>query len=74
MRTAIAHVVIPLSFAPVTVLAETPVHFNDANLKAVVEEKLGVTHPTPSDMLNLISLWATSLGIADLTTDWLAGL
>jgi len=43
------------------------VHFNDANLKALVEAELGVTDPTESDMLNLESLSAEERGIANLT-------
>ncbi len=67
MRPALVHVATLLSFVSGIALAETPVHFNDAILKATVEERLGVTNPTPSDMLELVSLWAVSLGISDLT-------
>ncbi|MCP4641136.1 MAG: hypothetical protein GY851_11915 [bacterium] len=38
--------------------AEDPVYFADAKLKALVETKLGVTDPTPTDMLDLTSLFA----------------
>jgi hypothetical protein len=47
--------------------AEDPVYFADANLKAAVEELLGINDPTPSDMLGLASLDASSLGITHLT-------
>lgn len=43
------------------------VQFKDANLKAAVEQKLGVTNPTPEDMLSLKLLYADNLGIIDLT-------
>lgn len=44
------------------------VYFADANLKAAVEAKLGdITNPTPLQMLNLTSLYATDLEITDLT-------
>jgi len=44
-----------------------PVYFADANLKAAVEDALGVTDPTAVDMLALESLDASKRGIADLT-------
>jgi hypothetical protein len=43
------------------------VHIPDANLKAAIEQTLGVTDPTPVDMLDLTSLAAYSSNIADLT-------
>lgn len=46
--------------------AEEPVYFADVNLKAVVEEALGVTDPTPTDMLRLTSLDAYNKRISDL--------
>ena len=48
------------------VLAEDPVEFADPNLKAAVEQALWVWDPTPSDMLGLTSLYATSKGIRSL--------
>ena len=48
-------------------VADGQVVFKDANLKAAVEEKLGVADPTPANMLRLTSLYANSLGITDLT-------
>jgi|GEM_PF-1336769 len=54
-------------FSSSPVLAEEPVHFNDANLKAAVEAALGKTDPTPSDMLTLASLDASERGVVDLT-------
>jgi hypothetical protein len=50
-----------------SVLAEDPVHFADATLKAAVEEELYVLDPTPTDMLGLTSLYVTTLGITSLT-------
>jgi hypothetical protein len=43
-----------------------PVVFADANLKAAIEAELGVTDPTPTDMLGLTSLNAGGQGITDL--------
>jgi hypothetical protein len=37
-------------------LAEEPVHFESAALKGLVEKELGVTNPTPKDMLALTKL------------------
>jgi len=54
-------------FAVSKAFAEDPVHFADANLKAAVEAALGVSDPTPNDMLALTYLNASNLGIADLT-------
>ena len=48
-------------------LSEEPVYFADANLKAAVEQALGVTNPTPNDMLRLTLLSGNNHGIADLT-------
>jgi Leucine-rich repeat (LRR) protein len=50
-------------FSPI----QEPVHFPDAKLKAVVEQALGVTDPTPTDMLILTSLTAYGKEITDLT-------
>ncbi|MBP7050944.1 MAG: leucine-rich repeat domain-containing protein [Phycisphaerae bacterium] len=47
--------------------AEGPVFFRDPQLKACVEAHLGVTDPTPTDMLNLTELTCTGSGIFDLT-------
>ena len=48
-------------------MAEDPVYFADANLKAAVEDKLGITDPTPTDMLLLTHLNANYSEIVDLT-------
>lgn len=47
-------------------LAEDPVHFADAALKAAVEDELWVWDPTPTDMLGLVDLNAASRGVAHL--------
>lgn len=49
-----------------TTLAEEPVYFADANLKAAVERKLNINNPTPNDMLALTELVATDKNITDL--------
>lgn len=43
------------------------VHFNDPNLKAAVEDKLGIVNPNTNDMLSLRSLDARKRNITDLT-------
>ncbi|MBN1509422.1 MAG: hypothetical protein JW955_21425 [Sedimentisphaerales bacterium] len=48
-------------------IAQEPVYFADANLKAAVEQTLGKEDPTPEDMLALTSLFAGDRGIVDLT-------
>lgn len=47
-------------------LQPTGCFFADANLKAAVEEDLGITDPTPEDMLNLITLHANGKNIESL--------
>ncbi len=58
-------VIIP--FVASVAIAEDPVHFADPVLESVVERQLGVTDPTPSDMLNLTDLLANGLGVTELT-------
>jgi hypothetical protein len=48
-------------------MAQEPVYFADANLKAAVESALGISNPTPTDMLLLTSLIAGSCDIIALT-------
>jgi len=48
-------------------LAEDPVFFADLNLKAAVEAQLGITDPTPNDMLSLMFLPAYCREIVDLS-------
>lgn len=49
------------------VLADAPVHFADVNLKTAVEAELGISDPTPTDMLALTELAARGIGITELT-------
>ena len=49
-----------------TTRAEDPVVFADQNLKAAVEEALGIADPTPTDMLSLTYLEANGRGITQL--------
>ena len=51
----------------VPVWASDPVYFADPHLKAVVEETLWISDPTPEDMLGLTSLAAEDRGITSLT-------
>ena len=46
--------------------AQQPVEFRDANLKSAVETELGISDPTPVDMLSLTYLDARKSRIADL--------
>lgn len=46
---------------------EEAVYFADAKLKSKVEAALGITEPTPTQMLGLTSLGASQYGITDLT-------
>jgi len=43
------------------------VYFADPNLKAAVEQTLGITNPTPANMLRLIHFSARYMDIVDLT-------
>jgi hypothetical protein len=44
-----------------------PVYFADSNLKAAVEESLGIADPNAIDVLELMELEAGKRGIVDLT-------
>jgi internalin A len=46
--------------------AGAPVDFVDANLEAAVEAQLGVSDPSPEDMLDLTTLHAQQAGISNL--------
>ena len=46
---------------------EEPIQFLDGKLKAAVELALGISNPTPTDMLGLTTLTAEGKGIADLS-------
>lgn len=67
MKQKIIRVLICAAVFVSSAVAEEPVEFEDANLKAAVEEALWVSDPTASDMLGLTYLYATSLGIRSLT-------
>jgi len=60
---------IPIIITTISCVAYTqnPVYFADANLKAAVEEKLGISDPNSNDMLTLIKFDASERGIIDLT-------
>ena len=47
--------------------AQQPVEFADPNLKTCVEEQLGVTDPTPTDMVALVQLYAAGKNIESLS-------
>ena len=66
MKTRIVCATVCFLLMSVLTIAEEPVHFEDPQLKAAVEEALGVSDPTPVDMLALTSLNAESKGIVDL--------
>ena len=48
-------------------LAEEAVYFADPNLKTAVEQELGISDPTPTDMLELTNLLVNYKGITDIT-------
>jgi hypothetical protein len=64
-RTFTAVVILAIIF--VGRASAQPVHFDDMRLKAAVEVKLGVTDPTPANMLLLTELYASNGDIFDLT-------
>ena len=64
-KTAILSITVVM-LAAATSRAEDPVVFGDANLEAAVEATLGVTDPTPTDMLALYGLFADGMNIVDL--------
>jgi hypothetical protein len=55
-------------------LGEDPVYFADTNLKAAVEAALGITDPTPTDMLGLTYLNAGGKAIVELTGEYATNL
>ncbi|MHC4533079.1 MAG: leucine-rich repeat domain-containing protein [Planctomycetota bacterium] len=67
MRKKIYFIFIYITAMSCLAPAQEPVHFADANLKAVVEETLGITDPTPTDMLGLTELYAHDREISNLT-------
>ena len=67
MRTLIAILIISTAVVVGSASAQTSVFFPDAALKAAVEQALGKTDPTPTDMLGLTALDASLREISDLT-------
>jgi len=67
MKNNMSLIIILIAVLSSAMSAHEPVYFADENLKAAVEEALGVIDPTPADMLELIELEAKERGIANLT-------
>jgi len=67
MKRILRLIVSVIALTSVAARAEDPVYFADANLKAAVEQALGISDPTPTDMLALTELTATYKAIANLT-------
>jgi len=67
MKRIACLIVVLMVVMPGLALAEEPVYFPDANLKAAVEQELGISNPTPTNMLNLTDLQAAIREIYDLT-------
>ena len=67
MKRTACLILVLLANLPGQALPEEPVYFADSNLKAAVEETLGISDPTPTDMLTLFYLDASTRGIVDLT-------
>lgn len=59
-------VLLVVIFAVASISQAVTVVFNDPNLKAAVEAKLGITDPNATEMLKLTSFDANSKGIFDL--------
>ena len=69
MKKKIYFIILLITTVSCLAPAQEPVHFADANLKAAVEEALGVANPTPTDML-----WLTELRAHQRQISHLAGL
>jgi len=67
VRNALSVLVLLLSLASGRAGAESPVYIPDPNLKAVIENSLQVSDPTPMDMLGLLNLEVQAANITDLT-------
>jgi len=67
MKRTACLILVLLANLPGQALPQEPVYFADSNLKAAVEEALGISDPTPDDMLGLFFLDASNRGIVDLT-------
>ncbi len=67
MKRTACLILVLLANLPGQALPEEPVYFADSNLKAAVEETLGISDPIPTDMLTLFYLDASTRGIVDLT-------
>jgi hypothetical protein len=55
-------------------IAEDPVYFPDANLKAAVESALGISNPTPTDMLSLTSLTLQVSSMQRICRIWICSI
>ena len=67
MKKLACFIMVSVFAMPLVAGAEEPVFFPHAKLKAVVEASLGISSPTPTDMLGLTDLSANGKGILDLT-------
>lgn len=65
MKIALRSLLIALGVVASMAAAEEPVYFEDASLKAAIEDELWVFDPTPTDMLGLTSL---ALGQGDIAS------
>ena len=67
MKRTACLILVLLAYLPGQALPQEPVYFADSNLKAAVEEELGVSNPSPDDMFGLFFLDASNRSIVDLT-------
>lgn len=67
MKRTMCLILVLLAYLPSQALPQESVYFADSNLKVAVEEALGISDPTPDDMLGLFFLDASNRGIVDLT-------
>ncbi|MHC4748589.1 MAG: leucine-rich repeat domain-containing protein [Planctomycetota bacterium] len=67
MKRIVFPFLVLMALIPSLAKAQEPVYFDDANLKAAVQEAIGITgDPTESDMLSLTALSARNMGITSL--------
>jgi hypothetical protein len=66
MRISVVAVLICTAVVANSAIAQDPVYFSDATLKAAVEDALWILDPTPTDMLGLTDLVCVNNGVTDI--------
>ena len=67
MRISVVALLICTAVFADSAIAQDPVYFADATLKAAVEDALWVLDPAPADMLGLTELVCVNNGVTDIT-------